>query len=317
MASSANSSTQNPPSKIPRTDYIDISSDEISPIQNHSTNTTQPLLPPNITLDTTLALSIPPPSTNQTPPTQEAMVSPLALRVLVFSTPPCSPLDPHPYLSSIHDLPPRSSNPLPQTLSQGLTQTLLLPTPMDFEPSFRPINFSSAIISSTMSREELKLNKVYIPKISREKHIPVHLKSIIRDLENISIHEGRTMHPGFAQHSNLKTKFFDIHLQCLYDVDKDIYLRFLLELFSSAKILRDEERGDCAYSNEYSLESLNKNPEEVYPYQTNILTPDEIISDITINGVTKDPLKIRKNELRRDFRFWNEVIESNGIGEET
>ncbi|GJY66862.1 hypothetical protein Tco_0469100 [Tanacetum coccineum] len=183
-----------------------------------------------------------------------------------------------------------------------------------------------------MSREELEITKIYIPKFSREKHIPVHLKPIIRDLENRSIHEGQTMHHGFAQHSNLKSKFSDIHLQCLYDVDEDIYPRFLLELFSSAKILRDEERSihfcfwsfnkkfnipleylahilqtpllrDCAYSNEYSLESLNKYPEEVYPYQTNIPTPDEIISDITINGVTEEPLKIRKNELRRDFRF--------------
>ncbi|GKE62926.1 hypothetical protein Tco_1513293 [Tanacetum coccineum] len=125
------------------------------------------------------------------------------------------------------------------------------------------------------------------------------------------------MHPEFAQHTNLKTKFSDIHLQCLYDVDEDIYPRFLLELFSLEKILRDEEKRDCAYSNEYSLESLNKNLEEVYPYQTNIPTPDEIISDITINRVTKDPFKIRKDELQRDFRFWNEVIESNTIGEET
>ncbi|GJS91729.1 hypothetical protein Tco_0774365 [Tanacetum coccineum] len=206
--------------------------------------------------------------------------------------------------------------------------------------------FARIIDCTTMSREELELTKIYIPRISREKHIPVHLKPIIRDLENGSIHEGRIMHPGFAQHTNFKTKFSDIHLHCLYDVDEDIYPRFLLELFSSAKILFDEEKsihfcfwgfhkqfnipleyldyilqtsllGDCAYSNEYSLEPLNKNPEEVYPYQTNIPTPDEIISDITINGVTKVPFKIRKDELRRDFRFWNEVIESNDIGEET
>ncbi|GJZ08846.1 hypothetical protein Tco_0543129, partial [Tanacetum coccineum] len=148
---------------------------------------------------------------------------------------------------------------------------------------------------STMSREELELTKIYIPKISNEKHIPAYLKPIIRDLENRFIHEGRTMHPGFAQHTNLKTKFSDIHLQCLYDVDEDIYPRFLLGLFSSAKILRDEEKRDYAYSNEYSLEFLNKNPEEVYPYQTNIPTPDKIISDIAINGVTKDPFKIRKD----------------------
>ncbi|GJR66980.1 hypothetical protein Tco_0013045 [Tanacetum coccineum] len=154
----------------------------------------------------------------------------------------------------------------------------------------------------------------------------MHLNPIIRDLENRSIHEGQTMHPGFAQHSNLKSKFSDIHLQCLYDIDEDIYPRFLLELFSSAKILRDEEitihfcfwilnrqfnipleylahilqtplLGDCTYSNEYSLESLHKHPEEVYPYQTNIPTPDEIIGDITTNGVTVEPHKICKNEL--------------------
>ncbi|GJX20538.1 hypothetical protein Tco_0223215 [Tanacetum coccineum] len=102
---------------------------------------------------------------------------------------------------------------------------------------------------------------------------------------------------------NLKSKFFDIHLQCLSDIDEDIYSKFLLELFSSSKILRDEERRDCAYSNEYSLESLNKYPEEVYPYQTNIPRPDEIIGDITTNGVTVELHKIRKNKHRRDFRF--------------
>ncbi|GJS49753.1 hypothetical protein Tco_0599874 [Tanacetum coccineum] len=166
------------------------------------------------------------------------------------------------------------------------------------------------------------------------------------ELSSRSIHEGRTMHPQFAQHSNLKTKFFDIRLQCLYDVDEDIHPSFLLELFYLVEILKDEERsirfyfwnlnkqliihleylahilqiplgGDCAYSNEYSLESLNRFHEEVYPYQSLIPTPDEIISDITINEITEDPLRIRKNELRRDFRFWNEVIECNTIGEET
>ncbi|GJX48628.1 hypothetical protein Tco_0273818 [Tanacetum coccineum] len=174
----------------------------------------------------------------------------------------------------------------------------------------------------------------------------MHLKPIIRDLENRSIHEGRTMHPEFAQDTNLKSKFFDIRLQCLYDVDEDIHPRFLLELFFSAKILRDEEgsinfcfwslnkqfivpleylthilqtllQRDCAYSNEYSLESLNRFLEEVYPYQSLIPTPNEMISNISINGITEDPLRIRKNELRRDFRIWNKVIDCNAIGEDT
>ncbi|GJR58338.1 hypothetical protein Tco_1500500 [Tanacetum coccineum] len=110
-----------------RTDFINLSSNESSPIQNHPINTT---------LDTTLALIIPPLTINQTIPSQGTNVSPLAPRALIFSTPPSSPLELHPYLTSLDDLPPRNSNPPPPSLSQGLSQTLHLPTPMDFEPSF-------------------------------------------------------------------------------------------------------------------------------------------------------------------------------------
>ncbi|GKB79092.1 hypothetical protein Tco_0945987 [Tanacetum coccineum] len=133
IASSASSSTQNPPRKLPRTDFIDLSSNESSPFQNHPINTT---------LDTTLALTIPPPTINQTVPSQGTNVSPLAPRALVFSTPPSSLLEPHPYLTSLDDLPIRNYNPPPPSLSQGLSQTLPLPTPMDVEPSFPPNSLS-------------------------------------------------------------------------------------------------------------------------------------------------------------------------------
>ncbi|GKB14071.1 zf-CCHC domain-containing protein [Tanacetum coccineum] len=137
MASSANSSNQNPPRKVPRTDFIDLSSNESYPIQN---------IPINTTLDTTLALTIPPPRISQTIPSQGTNVSPLAPRAFVFSTPPSLPLEPHPYLTTFDDLPPRNSNPPPPSLSQGysqcLSQTLPITTPMNFEPSFPPINLS-------------------------------------------------------------------------------------------------------------------------------------------------------------------------------
>ncbi|GJU45715.1 hypothetical protein Tco_1202981 [Tanacetum coccineum] len=112
MASSANSSTQNPLRKLPRTDFIDLSSNESSPIQNHPINTN---------LDTTLALTIPPPTINHTISSQGTNVSPLAPRALVFTTPLSSPLEPHPYLTSLDDLPPRNSNPPPPSLSQRLS----------------------------------------------------------------------------------------------------------------------------------------------------------------------------------------------------
>nr|GEX50385.1 hypothetical protein [Tanacetum cinerariifolium] len=129
MASSANSSTQNPPRKAPRINFIDLSSNESSLIQN-------------IPINTTLALTIPPPTISQTIPSQRTNVSPLVPKALVFSTPSSSPLEPHPYLTTLDDLPPRNSNPPPPSLSQGLSQTLHIPTPIDFEASFLIINLS-------------------------------------------------------------------------------------------------------------------------------------------------------------------------------
>ncbi|GJZ08502.1 hypothetical protein Tco_0542785 [Tanacetum coccineum] len=152
---------------MPRTDFIDLSSNESSPIQNHPTNTT---------LDTTLSLTIPSPTISQTNPTQGTNVSPLAPRPIVLSTPPGSPLKPHTYLNVLDDLPPRSSNPPPPSLSQGLSQTLPQQTPMDFELSFPPINLSRSKMSAQpepfLSREQV------MQELSQYQDLDHHLEAI-------------------------------------------------------------------------------------------------------------------------------------------
>nr|GEX74289.1 hypothetical protein [Tanacetum cinerariifolium] len=97
-----------------RIDFIDISSNESSPIQNYNIITSQPLKSItttfnliNATIDTTLVATIPPPTSIQTIPTQEPLISPLAPRALTFSTPPSLPLEPHPYLTSLNDVTPQ------------------------------------------------------------------------------------------------------------------------------------------------------------------------------------------------------------------
>ncbi|GKA46037.1 uncharacterized mitochondrial protein-like protein [Tanacetum coccineum] len=143
-------------------------------IQNHPINTT---------LDTTLALSILPSTLGQTNPNQGNIVSPLAPRALVFSTSPNSPIEPHPYLASLDDLPPRSSNPQPQSHSQGLFQTLPLPTPMDFEPSLRPINLSNARIS-TQSEPFLSREQV-LHQLNKYQDFDRHTKEAIQNAQQV------------------------------------------------------------------------------------------------------------------------------------
>ncbi|GJS18293.1 hypothetical protein Tco_0412765 [Tanacetum coccineum] len=85
MASSALSSTKNPPRKLARTNVIDIYSNESSPIQQNN--------PIPITLNTTLTLSITPSMISQTPLTEPIEISHLASRAL-YGNPPRE--DPHP-----------------------------------------------------------------------------------------------------------------------------------------------------------------------------------------------------------------------------
>ncbi|GJW12973.1 hypothetical protein Tco_0017106 [Tanacetum coccineum] len=165
---------KNPPRKVPKTDFIDISSNESSSLQNHPINTT---------LDTTLALLIPPSTLGHTNPTQGNIVSPLAPRAIIFSTPPNSPIEPHPYLASLDDLPPRRSNPQPQSHSQGLFQTPPLPTPMDFKPSLCPINLSNSRISaqpeSFLSREQV------LHQLNQYQDFDHHIDEAIQNAEQV------------------------------------------------------------------------------------------------------------------------------------
>ncbi|GJW69182.1 hypothetical protein Tco_0123606 [Tanacetum coccineum] len=105
MASSACSSTQNPPRKLAKSEYIDLTSNETSPQPSQ--------LNPIVTIDTTLALTIRPLTSNQATPTVEPFTSPLAPRALIFSTPLNTPKEPHPYLSSTNNAQPRLTNPFP------------------------------------------------------------------------------------------------------------------------------------------------------------------------------------------------------------
>nr|GEV13007.1 hypothetical protein [Tanacetum cinerariifolium] len=160
---------------MPQIDFIDISSNESSPIQNHLINASQPLnitnttfiTNPSTALDTTLALTTPPPTSIQTTLTLEPLMTPLAPKALTFSTLPSSALGPYPYLSSLDRIPPRTTNPLPQVISLGLSQTLPQPSLMDFEPTFSPVSLSrsrySAQLELSMNRDQIhqELNQLY------------------------------------------------------------------------------------------------------------------------------------------------------------
>ncbi|GJZ12223.1 hypothetical protein Tco_0547453 [Tanacetum coccineum] len=133
MATSACSSTRNPPRKTSQPNIIYVSSNESSPIQEPTNNHTT-------MVTTTHALSITPPNARQTLPSQPIEPSPLAPQALIFPSPPTSP---YPFLNNIEEVPPRSSNPPPfPSLDQINNQTFPHSDPMEYEPFFLPTNLS-------------------------------------------------------------------------------------------------------------------------------------------------------------------------------
>ncbi|GJW25991.1 hypothetical protein Tco_0039802 [Tanacetum coccineum] len=81
------------------------------------------------------------------------MVDPLHLhctRALIFSTHPNTLIEPHPYLSSTNNAPPRSTNPFPQSIVQDLPQTLQQNSPI--EPTLPSHNLPNP----SMERENIE-----------------------------------------------------------------------------------------------------------------------------------------------------------------
>ncbi|GKB57258.1 hypothetical protein Tco_0913444 [Tanacetum coccineum] len=98
--------------------------------------------------------------------TQPIEILPFAPRDVMFLTPPNSPIEPHPYLNSLDELPPRSSN-LPPPPTQGINQTPPQHSPMDFEPFFPPINLSMSGSRMNAQLEPFMIIMEDLVKISR------------------------------------------------------------------------------------------------------------------------------------------------------
>ncbi|GJU82733.1 hypothetical protein Tco_1285098 [Tanacetum coccineum] len=110
--------------------------------------------------------------------------SPLALRALLFATPSSSP---YPYLKSLDDLPPRSSNPPPPPLDQIKNPTLPHTNLIDFKPSFPPTNLfrrGNRFCSQQktfMTREQILEEIGFEPKI---KELKMTLAQQTKDFED-------------------------------------------------------------------------------------------------------------------------------------
>ncbi|GKC46678.1 hypothetical protein Tco_1064400 [Tanacetum coccineum] len=155
------------------------------------------------------------------------------------------------------------------------------------------------------SSEDYKNTRHYILKISHEFRTPIREKLI--NLEERYIHEGRVVFDNFTDPNYVRSLFHFVEFNCLLEINEQICPRFILEFYCQfqpsysnegqmfvefmiqnqlfslaledfAQILRIPYEGACVFSDRWSLDELVYGAPTEGPYQTNLPSPDDIIS---------------------------------------
>ncbi|GJX19087.1 hypothetical protein Tco_0221764 [Tanacetum coccineum] len=157
------------------------------------------------------------------------------------------------------------------------------------------------------SSEDYKNTRHYILKISHELCSPI--KEKLRNLEERYIHEGRIVFDNFTDLNYVRSLFHFVEFACLLEINEQVCPCFILEFYSQyrlsysdegqmfvefviknqyfspsledfAQILRIPCEGACVFSDKWSLDELVYGAPSEGPYQTNLPSPDDIISYI-------------------------------------
>ncbi|GKC48908.1 hypothetical protein Tco_1071653 [Tanacetum coccineum] len=155
------------------------------------------------------------------------------------------------------------------------------------------------------SFEDYKNTRHYIPQILHEFRSPI--KEKLRNLEEHYIHEGRVVFDNFTDLRYVRSLFHFVEFECLLEINEQVCPCFILEFYSQyrlsysdegqmfvefviqnqyfslcledfAQILRIPCEGACVFSDRWSLDELVYGAPSEGPYQTNLPSPDDIIS---------------------------------------
>ncbi|GJW13148.1 hypothetical protein Tco_0017281, partial [Tanacetum coccineum] len=127
------------------------------------------------------------------------------------------------------------------------------------------------------SSEDYKNTRHYIPQISHEFRSPI--KEKLRNLEERYIHEGRVVFDNFTDLRYVRSLFHFVEFECLLEINEQVCPNLSFKsLEDFAQILRIPCEGACVFSDRWSLDELVYGAPSEGPYQTNLPSPDDIIS---------------------------------------
>ncbi|GJY18228.1 hypothetical protein Tco_0389719 [Tanacetum coccineum] len=192
---------------------------------------------------------------------------------------------------------------------------------------------------------DISLTKSYILKVSA---------TFYKLIENRNIHEGRVVDQAFYKSNNIERLFTNIRFNCLFQINKPIVPRFILDFYSQvtvqtddygylvisfmihhefitltlsqfSQILKVPYNSQAFFTNKWDLASLEYSRETEGPYCSDLPTPDDIrrllelecvVVDRTIKSqtVSLNLNQILTKELSLDMKQWEELIRKNVFG---
>ena len=192
----------------------------------------------------------------------------------------------------------------------------------------------------------------YLPKHHRTKGLNKVQIETFKALEKRYVHEGRTIDPSFLEGTSTRQNFAAINFDCLLDIDEPICPRFILEFYATVEIHTDESgeialtfktnqtphfigltnlaiilgvpnEGTCLYTDKWPISSLDS-IERFHPYNNPLVCKETIKEHLFVrasttrknrsgNIVDKDPFGMETNELKPQFKKWEEILRANVI----
>ncbi|GJR35625.1 hypothetical protein Tco_1211309 [Tanacetum coccineum] len=157
------------------------------------------------------------------------------------------------------------------------------------------------------SSKDYKNTRHYIPKISHEFRTPI--KEKLRNLEERYIHEGRVVFDTFTDQNYVRSLFYFVEFEYLLQINEQVCPHFILEFYSQYRLSYSDKgqmfmefviqnqffsysleefsqildipcEGVCVFTDRWSLDELVYGAPSEGTYQTNLPSPDDIISYI-------------------------------------
>ncbi|GJW25103.1 hypothetical protein Tco_0038914 [Tanacetum coccineum] len=157
-------------------------------------------------------------------------------------------------------------------------------------------------------QQDYKKTLTYAPKIYNDPNMTEQLRDIYRALESRYVHEGRTIDQSFFKDLTDESvaKFANIGFDCLLSLNEQICPRFIMEFYKTLQLDKNlnnnhfhiqfiinkrpfnlsldqfaeltllPNQGICLYSDAWGLDELEKNVEQVPPYNSTLPALDDI-----------------------------------------